>query len=205
MAKLEFYYGVMSASKSTYLLQVDYNYKQLGYNPLIIKPTVDTRDGAYVGVGTIKSRLIDEGTKCLYLNNINRDFLKYIRDNNYNVVLVDEVQFFDSDSIVVLSDVVDYLNVPVLCYGLKTDSNGNLFEGVKKLIAISDTIREIKQICKCGRKATMHLRLVDKKPVIGDSVAIESGNVEYATVCRKCWKRALTESHLMQQYESSCD
>lgn len=190
MAKLEWFYGCMNCGKTNTLLQVDFNYRSLGYNPLIIKPQIDTRDGKQENWGTIKSRLIDENRKCLYLNSIDEEFLHYIKSTKFDVVLVDEAQFFKNSDITMLSNLVDYLNIPVLCYGLKTDSNGNLFEGAKTLFAISDTCRELKQICKCGKKAIMHLRLVNGKPILGNSIQIDDGSVEYVAVCRKCWKKA---------------
>ena len=104
--------------------------------------------------------------------------------------LSDIKTFFKNSDISMLSNLVDYLNIPVLCYGLKTDSNGHLFEGAKTLFAISDTCRELKQICKCGKKAIMHLRLVNGKPILGNSIQIDDGSVEYVAVCRKCWKKA---------------
>ena len=111
----------------------------------------------------------------------------------------DYVAFIDADDQVTndyiekLSDISDLLDIPVLCYGLKTDSNGELFESISKLIAIADKITEVKQICKCGHKAIMHLRLVNGKPVIGDSIAIDDGKVEYYSVCRRCWKKAFED------------
>lgn len=196
MAKFEFFYGVMNSSKTTNLLQTNFNYKQLGYKTLILKPCLDTRDGVQKGFGTIKSRLIDEKEPAYYLKSIDNEFsnlLDMIKTNGYNVILVDEVQFFSKKDIEKLSDISDLFDIPVLCYGLKTDSNGELFESISKLIAIADKITEVKQICRCGHKAIMHLRLINGKPVIGDSIAIDDGKVEYYSVCRRCWKKAFED------------
>lgn len=200
MAKLEFFYGVMNSSKTTNLLQVDFNYKELGYKPLIIKPCLDTRDGEQKGVGTIQSRLIKEGRECLYVSSLDevyKDLRDAFSNKKYDVLFVDEVQFFSETDICILADICDSYDIPVLCYGLKTDSNGNLFKASGKLFAISDKQTEVKQVCKCGRKAIMHVRLVNGKPVLNDSsVAVEDGKVEYRSVCRKCWKE-LTGSNLL--------
>lgn len=193
MSKLTLFWSVMNAGKTTHLLQTEFNYRELGYTPLIIKPTTDNRDGDFKGWGTIKSRLIDEKTQCLYLKSINKKLIyDLIKEKNINVVFVDEVQFFNDEDAWVLSDIADELEIPVLCYGLKVDSNGNLFSGIKQLFALADSIKEIKQICKCGHKATMHLRLVNGEPDFnGKSIAIDGKDkVEYKSVCRKCWKEA---------------
>lgn len=195
-AKLEFFYGVMNSSKTTNLLQINYNYKQLGYKPLILKPCLDTRNGEQKGWGIIESRLIKENEKAYYLNSIYEEYeflLKLIENEKYNIILVDEVQFFSKTDIFLLSEFVDNLHIPTLCFGLKTDSNGDLFESISKLIAIADKITEVKQICKCGHKATMHLRKINGKAILGNSIEIDSGDVEYESVCRKCWKKNLTE------------
>lgn len=192
MSKFEFFYGVMNSSKTTNLLQVDFNYRQNGYHPLILKPCLDTRDGEQSGVGTIQSRLIKENRECFYTDTIKNSYeylLDKFKNGIYNVLLVDEVQFFTEEDIYLLSNLCDIYDIPVLCYGLKTDSNGNLFKASGKLFAIADKCTEVKQICKCGKKAVMHVRLVNGKPVIGDnSIAVEQGNIEYLSVCRKCWK-----------------
>ena len=189
MAKLFFYYSVMGAGKTTSLLQTEYTYRKNGFKPLMIKPKLDDREGAQNGWGPIQSRILTGKHQALYVDAITPEALKGI---DYNIVLVDEVQFFKEKDINALSQIVDKQNIPVLCYGLKTDANGNLFEGTAKLMAIADEIAEISHPCKCGEKATHHVRrvdgLVDKG---GAAIAVEKGNVTYESVCRKCWK-ALT-------------
>lgn len=189
VAKLKFYYSVMNAGKTTQLLQADNIYKRKGYKTLIIKPSVDDREGECNGWGTIESRLIKEDTPCLYVNDVNEQQLLEL---NPDIIFVDESQFFTKKDIYNLSEIVDKHNIPVLCYGLKTDVNGNLFEGSKTLLALADEIKEIEQICDCGEKATIHLRYVDNKlEKDGSSVAIEKGQTTYESVCRKCWKERL--------------
>lgn len=198
MPKLTVILAAMNQGKSTHLLQSEWNYRELGYKSLIIKPCTDTRDGAQNGWGTIKSRLIDEGTPCLYVQSLNKEKLfNLIRKNEYKVVFIDEIQFFNRSDALIISDVVDELGISCFCYGLKVDSNGMMFEGIKHFLALSDDIKEWKHICKCGDQATMHLRLINNVPVLGNSVAIEGEDkVEYKSVCRKCWKKALKEAGL---------
>lgn len=186
MAKLYFYYGVMGAGKTTSLLQTEYNYSKQGYKPLIIRPKLDDREGQQNGFGPVQSRIFAGKHQALYVDSITPEVLK---DINFDILLVDEVQFFKPADIEMLSQIVDKDNIPVVCYGLKTDVNGNLFEGAAKLIAIADSIKELKHICKCGSKAVMHIRYVDGK--VDNShkpIAVEKGNITYASVCRKCWK-----------------
>lgn len=190
MAKLHFYYGVMSASKSTNLLMINYNYQINGGKCLLITHAVDNRSGK---TGVIKSRLIQEPYPAQALNKINAEELMAKFVSLYkkfpSAVLVDEAQFFKKEDIIELTKIVDNFDVPVICYGLKVDSNGNLFEGSAALLAWADDIKEIKQICHCGRKATHILRFDSKGNVIrnGKQVCI-GGEDKYVSVCRKCWK-----------------
>lgn len=189
MAKLFFYYSVMGGGKTTSLLQTEYTYRKNGFKPLMIKPKLDDREGAQNGWGPISSRILTGRHQALYVDAVTPEVLQGI---DYNIILVDEVQFFKEKDINTLSEIVDKQNIPVLCYGLKTDVNGNLFEGTAKLMAIADEITEIAHPCKCGEKATHHIRRVDGKvDTGGTAIAVEKGNVTYESVCRKCWK-ALT-------------
>ena len=186
MSKLYFYYSVMGGGKTTSLLQTEYNYSKQGFKPLIVKPKLDDREGAQNGFGPIQSRILTGNHQALYVDSVTPETLNGI---DFNILLVDEVQFFKPQDIVALSDVADKRNIPVVCYGLKTDANGNLFEGTAKLLAIADSIKEIKHICKCGRKATMHIRYIDGQvDTSGAAIAVEKGNVTYESVCRKCWR-----------------
>lgn len=190
MAKLHFYYGVMSASKSTNLLMIKYNYEINGGKCLLITHSNDDRIGKK---GFINSRLINNPVKALALNKVNAEKLMLdfvsIHKKFPSIVLVDEVQFFNKEDIIEFSKIVDDFKIPVMCFGLKVDSNGELFEGSKALLAWADDIREIKQICHCGKKATHILRFDKDGKVIKNGKQIYIGAEDkYVSVCRKCWK-----------------
>ena len=189
MAKLRFYYSVMNAGKSVHLLQVNYNYQAQGRDTILLTHTVVNRFGA----GLIKSRM---GIEAEALS-VNEDFNIYqhvksqVEDETKDIacVLVDESQFFSRKHIEQLSDVVDYLKVPVMCYGLRTTSNGSLFEGAKALFELSDEIEEISQVCFCGVKARMVLKFTQDGRVTKNSKVIDVGAEEkYISVCRYHWK-----------------
>jgi thymidine kinase len=187
MAKLYFYYSSMNAGKSTVLLQSSYNYRERGMHTLLFAPAVDDR----AGVGRIQSRigLSGEGRAFAPADNL----LERVRTEHavqpLACVLVDEAQFLSRAQARQLSDVVDTLDIPVLCYGLRTDFQGNLFEGSAALLAWADTLTEIKTICHCGRKATMVLRVDGTGRVVREGVQIEiGGNEAYVSVCRRHFK-----------------
>ena len=187
MAKLYFYYSSMNAGKSTVLLQSSYNYRERGMHTLMFAPAVDDR----AGVGRIQSRigLSGEGRAFAPADNL----LERVRTEHavqpLACVLVDEAQFLSRAQARQLSDVVDTLDIPVLCYGLRTDFQGNLFEGSAALLAWADTLTEIKTICHCGRKATMVLRVDGTGRVVREGVQIEiGGNEAYVSVCRRHFK-----------------
>ena len=139
------------------------------------------------GFGPIKSLILTGKHQALYIDSVSPEALHGI---DFNILLVDEVQFFKPADIVALSDIADTQHIPVVCYGLKTDANGHLFDGSAKLLAIADSIKEIKCICPCGAKATMHVRYVDGRVDTNPKpYAIEKGNTTYESVCRKCYKR----------------
>lgn len=151
MAKLHFFYSVMNAGKTTNLLQVRYNYEQNGGKCLLITHASDNR----VQEGVIWSRLIKENIPALALETINPDeiLVNFHKEHGqYPIaILVDECQFFNKESIEAFSDIVDNYNIPVMCYGLKVDSNANLFPGSQALLIWAEDIKEIKQICHCGK------------------------------------------------------
>ena len=187
MAKLYFYYSSMNAGKSTVLLQSSYNYHERGLHTLKFTPAVDNR----AGVGRIESRigLAADATAFTATENL----LEHVRAEHaarpLACVLVDEAQFLSRAQARQLSDVVDVLDIPVLCYGLRTDFQGNLFEGSAALLAWADTLTEIKTICHCGRKATMVLRIDAAGRVVREGAQIEiGGNARYVSVCRRHFK-----------------
>lgn len=193
MAKLKFYYGTMGAGKTTEALKTFEIYRRKGRNPLIIKPTTDDREGKYSGWGLIKSRLIPEQRPCFYVDNVMNQ-LYNSAPQPYGVLIVDEVQFFQPNDIIALSSIVDYRDIDVICYGLKTDCRGKLFDGAAQLLAIADETKELDNLCDiCGKEnANMHLRYVngeiDYEP---ESIKVEKGNVKYKSVCRKCFTKEM--------------
>jgi len=190
MAKFYFYYSAMNAGKSTTLLQSSYNYNERGMNPLVLTPQLDNRSGE----GKVASRigLNAEATTFVQTDNL-LDRIKELHEARpVHCVLVDEAQFLTKQQVRQLSDVVDELDIPVLAYGLRTDFQGNLFEGSENLLAWADSLTEIKTICHCGRKATMVLRLgEDGKPLRDGAQVKIGGNETYMSVCRRHFKEGI--------------
>lgn len=190
MAKLYFYYSAMNAGKSTTLLQSSYNYRERGMNPLVLTPQLDHRAGA----GTVASRigLKAEAVTFVQTDNLRERITDIHRANPIHCVLVDEAQFLTKQQVRQLSDIVDESDIPVLAYGLRTDFQGNLFEGSQHLLAWADSLSEIKTICHCGRKATMVLRLGDDGKPVRDGAQVKiGGNETYLSVCRRHFKEGI--------------
>jgi thymidine kinase len=181
MAKLYFYYSAMNAGKSTTLLQSAYNYEERGMKVLLFTPDFDNR----AKEGTIASRIGLVASAVMFDSHF--DFFKYISSQEKpHCVLIDESQFLNKTQVIQLGKVADELKIPVLCYGLRTDFQGELFEGSRYLLALADELSEIKTICYCGKKATMVLRLNDKGDVVREgSQILIGGNDRYISVCRK--------------------
>ena len=178
MAKLYFYYGAMGSSKSANALMAEYNYRERGQKVLLAKTNTDTRDGKNV----IRSRIGLE-RECILLSDICAMSDEEIKE--YDAVIVDEIQFAPAKQIDFLAHIVDDLGIPVLCYGLRTDFQLNLFEGSERLLAIADEIKEIKTVCWCGRKATCNARY-DKHGIVRSGAQIMLGaNDDYIALCRK--------------------
>jgi len=187
MAKLYFYYSSMNAGKSTNLLQSSYNYKERGMNTLVLAPQFDNR----YGEGKVTSRIGIEAAATTFSSDTDLfDVVESLKaQDGLNCVLIDEAQFLTRDQVFQLSDVTDKLNIPVLAYGLRTDFQGEPFEGSKYLLAWSDNLRELKAICHCGTKATMVLRMdVDGNAVTEGSQVEIGGNDRYVSMCRKHFK-----------------
>lgn len=180
-------YGAMNSSKSASLLMVAHNYQSQGKNILLFTPAVDDRRD----IGVIHSRVgieshahaITEEDNLVEL--VNEEIKE--SDEKIHCILVDEAQFLTENHVTQLSEIADYFDIPVMCYGLKNDFQNNLFEGSEALLLYADSIKEIKTICSkdnCGKKATMNLRLNDGKPVYhGEQIQI--GDDTYKPVCRK--------------------
>ncbi len=188
MAKLYFKYGTMGSSKTAQALITKFNYEERGMKTVLIKPSVDTRDGKNV----CKSR-IGLSAEALTVNK-SVNLFKLIRDMKVDVVIVDECQFLTEDQVDQLADVVMEMDVPVLCFGLRADFQTHLFPGSKRLFEIADSITEIKYICECGNKAVVNARLDESGRVVTEgSQVLIGGNDRYVAMCRKCWLKKIKE------------
>jgi thymidine kinase len=188
MAKLYFYYSSMNAGKSTALLQSSYNYKERGMNTLVLAPLLDDRYGA----GKVTSRIGIETDATVFKRDDDLFAVveQCIAKDPLHCVLIDEAQFLTRDQVFELSDVTDKLNIPVLAYGLRTDFQGEPFEGSKYLLAWSDNLKELKAICHCGSKATMVLRMDGDGNAVTEGSQVEiGGNDRYISMCRKHFKK----------------
>jgi thymidine kinase len=184
MAKLYFYYSSMNAGKSTALLQSSYNYRERGMQTLVLAPELDNRYGS----GKVTSRIGIESEALTFRpdDNLFEIVERRVADEPLHCVLIDEAQFLTKDQVFQLGEVTDNLNVPVLAYGLRTDFQGEPFEGSKYLLAWSDNLKELKAICHCGTKATMVVRLDERGKAITEGSQIEiGGNDRYVSMCRK--------------------
>lgn len=190
MAQLYFYYSAMNAGKSTTLLQSSFNYKERGMEPLIYTAAIDNR----YDVGKVTSRIgleapaqVFSGTTDLF-----EDVSGLLKSRKIDCILVDECQFLSKEQVKQLTDVVDQLGIPVLCYGLRTDFLGELFVGSQYLLAWADKLIELKTVCHCGRKANMVLRTDEHGNAIADGDQVQiGGNDRYVSMCRKHYKEAL--------------
>lgn len=185
MAKLHFYYSAMNAGKSTTLLQSSYNYNERGMDTLLYTPIIDDRFGA----GKIASRigLQQNAISIDKTFDIFTSVKKNIEKNsNIKCVLIDEAQFLTKQQVEQLTRICDFLSVPVLTYGIRSDFRGEPFEGSIYLLAWADNIIEIKTICYCGKKAIMNLRLDQHGNVVSEGAQIDiGGNEKYVATCRK--------------------
>jgi len=177
MSKLYFRYGAMGSSKTANAIMVQYNYSERGQKALMLKPCLDHRDGDHI-----------VGSRCgLRANCYFVEELDTLNIHEYDCVIVDEAQFLTKAQVQRLVDIVDQLNIPVICYGLRADFQGNLFEGSTWLMAWADTIEEIKTVCWCGRKATYNARVFGGKVVKDGQQIMLGGNESYVSLCRKHW------------------
>jgi len=190
MAKLYFSYSTMNAGKSTVLLQASHNYGERGMKTMLFTAELDNRSK----VGNISSR-IGLSEKASTFNNDDNLFSsvkKRLKKNKISCVFIDEAQFLTDKQVWELSDVVEILNIPVMCFGLRTDFQGKLFEGSSTLLAIADELKEIKTICHCGKKANMVVRVDSNGKVLKEGAQIEiGGNEKYISLCRKHWKNEM--------------
>ena len=191
MAKLYFYYSAMNAGKSTVLLQSSHNYHERGMKTLLLTPAINQRDG----MGKIASRI-----------GLTKDAESFKQEDDLRLlihrtheqapiacVLIDEAQFLSRPQVEQLAKVADQAGIPVLCYGIRTDFQGNLFPGSAALLGWADNLIELKTICHCGRKATMNLRTDAEGEPIKEGEQVEiGGNERYVAMCRKCFVEAMS-------------
>ena len=186
MAKLYFKYGAMGSSKTANALITKFNYEERGMKVWLIKPSIDTRDGA----DAVKSR-IGLYAKAEVITP-DKDLFVLFEQNEADVVIADECQFFTPLQIDQLRRIVDEKDIPVLCYGLRTDFLTRLFEGSRRLFEVADSVTEIKTICSCGKKAIVNARLSEQGEVVTEGGQILlGGNDSYVAMCHACWKKAI--------------
>lgn len=194
MAKLYFYYSTMNAGKSTTLLQSSFNYQERGMKTLLLTAAVDDRFEA----GKVSSRIGLSQVADLY--KASTDLYEHVKNKHQHselhCVLVDEAQFLSKQQVWQLSEVCDKLKIPVLCYGIRTDFQGQLFEGSQWLLAWADNLLELKTICHCGTKANMVVRVDAKGYALKEGSQVEiGGNDRYVSLCRKHFKETYYEGN----------
>ena len=188
MAKLHFFYSTMNAGKSTALLQSNHNYIESDLNTLLFipKPIGDKSNGKIISRIGLEADAVIVDQAYDFFNEI-----KKLEFTNINCIFVDEAQFLSSKQVQGLGEIADELNIPVMCYGIRTDFQGKLFEGSAELLAIADNLNELKTICsECDKKATMVIRLDQNGNIIlkGEKILV-GGNDIYKTVCRKHFRK----------------
>ena len=189
MAKLYFKYGAMGSSKSAQALITQFNYEELGMSVWLIKPSTDTRDGADI----IRSRI---GLQCAaQIITPEQDIVEAYREaGKHDVIIADEAQFFTPAQIDQLRELVDDEDLPVLCFGLRTDFLTHFFPGARRLMELADSLTEIKTVCACGRKATVNARIDGSGRVVTEGAQVMlGGNDSYVAMCHKCWKKKIRE------------
>ena len=193
MAKLYFKYGAMGSSKTANALITKFNYEERGMKVWLIKPAIDIRDG----VGTVRSRIglsAEADVIAPYVD----IYEEYSKHSDCDVLIADECQFFTSAQIDGLRKIVDELDIPVLCYGLRTDFLTHLFPGSRRLFEVADSITEIKTICSCGKKAIVNARIDGAGNVVTEGGQILlGGNDSYVAMCHACWQKAIKNGQKM--------
>ncbi len=195
IAKLYFKYGTMGSAKTALLLTTAYNFEERGLNYLCMKPVIDTRDNKNV----IRSRIgIERECRWIYADtNLYQEVKHQMEKDMQSLpdwILVDEAQFLTAGQVDQLAAIVDDFAINVICYGLRTDFRGDLFEGAKRLFEMADTIDEVKSTCTCGRKTIMNARIDSRGEIITEGEQVEiGGNDRYVACCRKCWRNKKIE------------
>lgn len=201
MAKLYFKWGVMNSGKSLEILSRNYNFKERGIGTLVMKSTLDIRDS-----NIIKSRALNTEEKCVPItpsDDVYKTIVRYIAARieaelpEIKWVIVDEAQFLTETQVDQLANIVDELDINVLCYGLRTDFQTKLFPGSKRLFEIADKFEEMRSTCRCGERASVNVRIDKDRKVVTEGPQVECGSEDkYITLCRKCYKKAIEDGHL---------
>ena len=190
MAKLYFKYGAMGSSKTAQALITKYNYEENDMNVWLIKPSADTRDGAAI----LRSRIGLEAKVEVIAPAVDV-YARFLggKARRSDVIIVDECQFMTEKQIDQLRTIVDEYNIPVICFGLRTDFQTRLFPGSRRLMELADVIEEIKTMCDCGSKATVNARINDGYIVTEGAQVVLGGNDSYIAMCHKCYIRGIRE------------
>ena len=198
MAKLYFKYGAMGSSKTAQALITKYNYEENNLQVWLIKPSADTRDGAQ----TLRSRIGLEAQVEVIAPEVDI-YARFLggKARRSDVIIVDECQFMTEKQIDQLRTIVDEYNIPVMCFGLRTDFQTRLFPGSRRLMEVADTIQEIKTICDCGAKATVNARINDGYIVTEGAQVVLGGNDSYIAMCHKCYIRGIRENKVIKLHK----
>ena len=199
MAKLYFKYGAMGSSKSAQALITKFNYEELGMTVWLIKPSIDTRDGADI----IRSRIGLEAHAQVITPET--DIVKaYQKAGDHDVIIADEAQFFTPEQIDQLRELVNEKDLPVLCFGLRTDFLTHFFPGAQRLMELADSLTEIKTVCQCGRKATVNARIDSEGKIVteGGQILI-GGNDSYIAMCHQCWTKKIREQKSVNRIQET--
>ena len=201
MAKLYFKYGAMGSSKTAQALITKYNYEENGLSVWLIKPSADVRDGAQI----LRSRIgLEAVVEVISPEADVYTLYQQTRQGKCHVIIADECQFLTRSQIDQLRAIVDDYNIPVMCFGLRTDFLCNLFEGSRRLMEVADTIQEIKTICDCGAKATVNARIDGQGHIVTQGAQVVlGGNDSYIAMCHKCWIRGIRERRIIKLHGQS--
>jgi len=183
MAKIYFRYAAMNAGKSTQLLQVCYNYRERNQKTFLLKPRIDNRDSE----DWIKPRIGSISAKVDFIIEPNTNLYDLVKEKQFDCIVIDEAQFLSREQVIQLCQIADYKDIPIMCYGLRSDFRAELFPGSAALLALADDIEELKTICWCGKKATINARMIDGKITMEGPQVLIGGNERYISVCRKHW------------------
>ena len=195
MAKLYFKYGAMGSSKTAQALITKYNYEENDMSVWLLKPSTDTRDGA----ATVRSRIgLEAAAQIASPDTDVYELFRNTRAYHCHAVIVDECQFLTPEQIEGLRRIVDDFDIPVMCFGLRTDFRTRLFPGSLRLMELADCIEEIKTMCDCGAKATVNARICDGFIVTEGAQVVLGGNDSYIAMCHRCYVRGIQERRIIK-------